>query len=584
MDYALRSDTAIFALGGLGEVGKNMYCIEYEDSLIIIDSGAKFPESDLPGIDYVIPDYSYLVRNQFKVKALFITHGHEDHIGGIPFLLQKIRVPKIYAPRLAASLIRKKLEEHRLKDKTIIEEITEDKVITVKDLSVKFFRVTHSIPDAFGICVDTPNGRVVTTGDFKIDLTPVGPDFNIHKLAKLGEEGIDLLLSDSTNAEVEGYSKSEQNVIKSINEIFRNAPGRLIIATFASNINRIQQIIEAAVLYKRKIVVVGRSMEKTVQMGREAGYIVCPDSYFLTPETIKYARNDEILILCTGSQGEPLAALSRIAQDQHRYLKIMPGDTVVFSSSPIPGNTTSVNKVINLLTRSGAVVITNSILSNIHATGHASQDEQKLLIKIAKPKYFMPVHGEYRMQKLHADIANEVGVPLENIFILSNGDSLLLNNGVVRPGKRIDTDDIYVDGNDSSGLSTAVIRDRRNLGNDGLVAVLVSMDSRNNKLLCSPSIVSRGFMHFKENDELLLQATTLIDNALKELFKDKVTFSDIKNTIRNVIGNFFYQKSRRNPMIIPVLMNKIEHHDTLILSNDFFETIKPVKRGRKRSI
>ena len=344
--------------------------------------------------------------------------------------------------------------------------------------------------------------------------------------------------------EVEGYSKSEQNVIKSINDIFRNAPGRLIIATFASNINRIQQIIEAAVLYKRKIVVIGRSMEKTVQMGRDAGYIICPDSYFLTPETIKYARNDEILILCTGSQGEPLAALSRIAQDQHKHLKIMPGDTVVFSSSPIPGNTASVNKVINLLTRGGAIVITNSILSNIHATGHASQDEQKLLLKIAKPKYFMPIHGEYRMQKLHADIAVDVGIPSENIFILSNGDSILLNNRVIRPGKRIETDDIYVDGNDASGLSTAVIRDRRNLGNDGLVAVLVSMDSRNNRLLCPPSIVSRGFMHFTEDDELMKEATQMIGDQLAMLFKDKVTFSDIKNAIRNVIGTYLYQKNK----------------------------------------
>jgi ribonuclease J len=581
MDYTIRNDTAVFALGGLGEVGKNMYCVEYDDGIIILDAGSRFPESDLPGIDYVIPDYTYLVRNQYKIKALIITHGHEDHIGGIPFLLQKVRINTIYAPKLAASLIRNKLEENRQKEKTTVVEIGEEDVLNLGPIKVQFFRVTHSIPDAYGVCIDTPNGRIVTTGDFKIDLTPVGPDFNLHRLAKFGAEGIDLLLSDSTNAEVEGYSKSEQNVVRSINDIFRNAPGRLIIATFASNINRIQQIIEASVLYKRKIVVIGRSMEKTVAMGRQTGYIICPDSYFLTPETIKYARNDELLILCTGSQGEPLAALSRIAQDQHKFLKIMPGDTVVFSSNPIPGNTLSVNKVVNLLTRSGAIVITNSILNNIHASGHASQDELKLLLKIAKPKYFMPIHGEFRMLKFHSDIALQVGIPQENIFILSNGDSLLLNNRVVRPGRRIETDDIYVDGNDSSGLSTAVIRDRTILANEGVVAVLISMDSHNNSLICPPNIVSRGFMYLTEQDEIMTEAKQIVNDALVELFKGKISFSDIKNTIRNSLSGFLYKKTRRNPMIIPVLMNKIEPSDGESVS-DQYDIVTPAKRGRKR--
>lgn len=560
MNNVLRSETAVFALGGLGEVGKNTYCIEHEDTIIIIDAGVRFPEDDLPGIDYVIPDYTYLVRNQYKIKALIITHGHEDHIGGVPFLLQKIHIPLIYAPRLAAGLIRNKLEEFRIKEKVRMVEFDGSTKLTIEPFKIEFVAVTHSIPDCYGIAIQSPNGLIFTTGDYKIDLTPVGQQhMDLPKIAEIGNRGVTLMLSDSTNAEVEGNSLSEKAVVKSIHEIFQSTPGRLFVSTFSSNIHRIQQIVEAAVQYKRKIIIFGRSMEKTVQLGRQFGYIQVPDSYIIdNPETVKFLRPEELLILSTGSQGEPMASLSRIAKGQHKYIRIFPGDTVVFSSSPIPGNATSVNRVVNQLVRNGAIVITNSVFTNLHASGHANRDEMKLMLALVKPTYFMPMHGEYRMLKLHADIAVSLGVKRENTFVMANGDVLLLNQGKVRTGRRIDTDDIYVDGTDSSGLSTAVIRDRKVLASDGVVAVLVSIDSRNNSLYHMPTIITRGFMYFSEDNDFIREAQKLLQQALLDILKGKVTFSDIKNTIRNTLSSFIFDKTRRNPMIIPVIMNRRE--------------------------
>lgn len=569
-------ETSIFALGGLGEVGKNLYCIEQEDTIILIDAGIRFPEDDLPGVDYVIPDFTYLVRNQFKIKALIITHGHEDHIGGIPFLIQKVNIPMIYTPRLAAGLIRHKLEENRKKDKCPLTEITSDTVLKIDMFEISFFNMTHSIPDALGVCINTPNGKIMTTGDFKIDLTPVGQEIDLQKIAMIGQSGVDLLLSDSTNAEVEGMSISEQFVVSSINDIFRNCDGRLFVATFASNIHRIQQIVEAAVKFKRKILIFGRSMEKTIEIGRKYGYIKCPDNYFITPETLKYVKSSELLIICTGSQGEPLAALSRIANDSHKFIKIFPGDTVVFSSSPIPGNASSVNRVINSLSRRGANVLTNSVLTNLHASGHASQEELKIILTLVKPKYFMPIHGEYRMLKIHASIAQSLGMPKENTFVLSNGDVLHLKKGQVRQGRRVQTDDIYVDGRDTSGLSTAVIRDRKILASDGVLSVLVTMDSRQNKLLSCPKIVSRGFMYFSENDPFFLEAEKIVETALTELLKGRITFMDIKNSIRDNLSRYIYEKTNRNPIIIPLLMNQIDK--SLPITNPSITGLKTRKR------
>lgn len=549
------SPISIFALGGLGEVGKNTYCIESEKTLILIDAGVKFPEADLPGVDYVIPDYTYLKNNRQKIKALFITHGHEDHIGGIPFLIQTVHIPVIYAPKLAVALIRNKLENMRVKEPVKIVQYDANSEFTVDNFKVKFFRVTHSIPDSFGICVDTPEGRVITTGDFKIDLTPVGPDIEIDKIAKFGEEGVDLLLSDSTNAEIEGYTPSETSVIDSINEIFLKAPGRLIVSTFSSNISRIQQVVESAVRHNRKICIIGRSMENVVSTARSFGYIKIPDASVIEPETIRNYKNNEICILCTGSQGEPMAALSRIAAGDHKNVRIIPGDVVIFSSSPIPGNGSMIEKLVNALVRDGANVMTNSILFALHSSGHPAKQELRLMLKLFHPRFFMPVHGEYRMLRLHGEIAQTLGIKKENIFVLENGDVITLQNHKVARGGTIPADAIYIDGNDINGLSTAVIHDRNILKEDGMVAVLIGLDSKKNKLIIQPKVFTSGFV-YEEKSPLIPHCENHVREALEELLKGRVNFNEIKNTIRSVAGKYIFRKTERNPMIIPVIMNK----------------------------
>lgn len=555
----LASSINIYALGGLNEVGKNTYCIENDNTLIIIDAGVMFPEQGILGIDYVIPDYTHLKNVRSKIKALFITHGHEDHIGAIPYLLQNVNIPVIYAPKLALALIKNKLEENRMTNKVKLVEYTEYDIINIDDFSVQFFRVTHSIPDAYGICVDTPHGRIVTTGDFKIDLTPVGEDISLSKIAKIGSDGVDLLLSDSTNAEKEGYTLSERSVIDSIFEIFSKTVGRLIISTFSSNISRIQQIVEACVKYNRKILIIGRSMENAINISRQYGYIKIPDASLITADKLKDYKNNEIVILCTGSQGEPMAALSRIANGEHQLVKIVPGDTVVFSSSPIPGNGASVNAIVNQLVRAGADVINNSVFSNLHASGHPSKQELRIMLKLFKPKYFMPVHGEYRMLRLHGEVAQSLGIPKENIFILSNGDTLVLRKHNISEGKRVQADNIFIDGKDISGLSTAVIRDRNILANDGMVAVLISIDSRTNTVLTIPEIVTRGFIYMDDkSEEIIKEARQIAYKELMQLMSGKVTFGEIKNTMKNALGRYLYQKTHRNPMIIPLIMNQIE--------------------------
>ncbi|MEE0965969.1 MAG: ribonuclease J [Bacilli bacterium] len=549
-------DTKVFALGGLNEIGKNMYCVEHDDEIIIIDAGVKFAEEGLPGIDYVIPDYSYLKRNQRKIKALLITHGHEDHIGGIPFLLQVVHVPFIYASPLACAMIQRKFEERKMTQETKMIQIDHLSQIKTKHFNIGFFKTNHSIPESLGIIINSPNGRILSTGDFKFDLTPVGEPADFQVMSFLGETGVTLLLSDSTNAEVPNFSISEKQVAYSVQEAFRKTEGRLIVATFASNVHRVQQIVEAAVKFNRKILVFGRSMENNIQVSRKLGYIKCPDRFFIKNDEAKRLPDNEILILCTGSQGEALAALSRIANGTHRQISIKPGDTVVFSSNPIPGNAASVSKVVNKLFRSGAKVLVNTAFNNLHTSGHASQEEQKLMLLLTKPKYFFPVHGEYRMLKIHAKLYEEVGFEKDHAFVLSNGDTILLQNGEARLGPRIHVDDIYVDGNDITGLSTAVLRDRQILSEDGMVSVLIAMDSHKGVLLNKPIIMSRGFVYMKDSIELIREAENLVGQNLTELLKRKTTFGEIKNTIRDTLSPYFYHKTKRNPMIIPVIMNK----------------------------
>ena len=556
----ISSPVRIFALGGLGEVGKNTYIVEDDDTLVIIDAGVLFPEQGFLGIDYVIPDYSYLKANSSKIKALFITHGHEDHIGAIPFLLQNVNIPVIYAPRLAAALIKNKLEEHRQSTRVKIVEYNEDSLISVGSFSFSFFRVTHSIPDSYGISVDTPQGRIVTTGDFKIDLTPIGPDISLSKITRLGDEGIDLLLSDSTNAEKEGYTPSESSVAGAIDEIFKITSQRLIISTFSSNVSRLSQITDSCIKYKRKILVIGRSMETAFKISRDYGYIKAPDSQFITADQLKDYKNSEIAIICTGSQGEPMAALSRIASGTHNLIKIIPGDTIVFSSSAIPGNTISILKVCNDLQKCGANVITNSVFTNLHASGHPSKHELRLMLKLARPKYFMPVHGELHMLKIHGLIAEQIGIPKDNIFICGNGDVLeLFHHEVTRSSRRVEADNIYIDGKDVTGLSTAVILDRNILADDGMVAALIAIDSRSNEVLALPEIITKGFVYPDEKSIAMInESKVILKDAISEIMKRKTTFGEIKNVAKSVLSSYYFKHTHRNPMIIPLIMNKLE--------------------------
>lgn len=547
----------IYALGGLGEVGKNLYCIENDTTILIIDCGVTFPEDDMPGVDYVIPDFTHLIENQDKIKALVITHGHEDHIGAVPFLLKQVNVPIIYSPRIALALIRHKLQDEKIQVPTRLVQYDADSKFKVGDFDLEFFRVTHSIPDSFGLHIDTPHGNIVTTGDFKIDLTPVDGDFDLSKLTRYGDKGIDLLLADSTNAEKEGYTPSEKTVIQGISDVFSEASGRLLISTFSSNISRIQQIVETSMKFKRKIIPFGRSMESNIQAAREYGYIKVPDDYLKSPEDLKHLKPSEVCILCTGTQGEPMAVLSRISRGEHKYITVLPGDTIVFSSSVIPGNTASVNLVINQLTRLGASVVTNSVLNNLHASGHASRQEMRLLQKLARPKYFMPVHGEYRMLKLHASLAVDCGINKKNTFVCSNGEVLtLINNKVSKTDTFYPADSIYIDGKSTVSVSTSVIKDRSTLINEGMVSVFLVINPKNNELVYNPIIESRGFITSNKRG-LQKKTSEVIALEINKLMKGpkKVTYYELKQTVKQVASHFLYRESRRNPMVIPIILN-----------------------------
>ena len=548
-----KNETYVFALGGLGEVGKNMYCIMRNDEIIITDAGVIFPGGELMGIDYVIPDVTFLKQNESKIKGLFITHGHEDHIGGIPFLLSEINIPAIYAPNQAAALIRKKLEDRKINYNNLYI-YNEDSVYRFKEMWVEFYRTTHSIPDSHGICIHTKDGIIVTTGDFKFDLTPIGPMADVQKIAKLGSEGVTLLLSDSTNAMNQGVSTSESKVDDALEELFNKHSSRIIIATFASNIYRLKHIVDTCKRHDRKIAVFGRSMENNIEISIEGGYIKHKD-IFVSPEEANNLPSNKICLLCTGSQGEPLAALSRIASGTFRHIKLRSDDIVVFSSSAIPGNALSISRTINKLYLKGITVYTNTSLSDIHASGHGNEEELKWMIRLINPKYFMPFHGEYRMLKRHADIAQECDIPKENTFVLSNGDVLSIKKGIVTKAGHIPAGETYVDGNRIGDVSNAVMKDRKIMANDGIVVVISNLDVKSGKLLTNPNIITRGFVLVNDNLDLLKKLEYLAKDAINNKIKTGLNYNDIKAEIINVLSNYINLHTGRKPIILPVIMN-----------------------------
>ena len=549
-----RAETMVVALGGLGEVGKNMYVIMHDDELIILDAGVMFPKDELLGIDYVIPDFTFLKENEDKIKALFITHGHEDHIGGIAYLLQTVNVPAIYAPNQACGLIKRKLLDKNISYDNL-KVYNEDTIVKFKNITVEFFATTHSIPDSHGIIITTPNGKIVETGDFKFDLTPIGPMSNIHKMAETGKAGVKLLMSESTNALSKGFSVSESKVEEELQDIFEKKKGRIIIATFASNIYRLKHIVETCKKNNRKIALFGRSMENNIEISIEGGYIK-DDKIFVSPEVANTLPAEEVCLLCTGSQGEPLAALSRIANGTHKQIKLRPTDTVIFSSNPIPGNNASVAKTINALYLQGVNVFVNNSENEIHTSGHGNEEELKLMIRLLKPEYFMPIHGEYRMLKAHQDLAVDCDIPKENTFLLENGDILALSKDGIRKVDKIIADDVYVDGNRIGDIGNIVIKDRKIMANDGILVAICNINMNTHTLLGKINITTRGFILVNENEELLNEIEQVaFDTVNKELTKQNVNYNELKGQIISNLLTFVYEKTGRRPIILPVILN-----------------------------
>lgn len=542
----------IIPLGGLGQIGMNITVFEYEDSIVIVDCGLAFPEDDMLGIDLVIPDITYLKENEHKIKGFVITHGHEDHIGALPYVLKELNAP-IYATKLTIALIEGKLKEHDLTKSVKKKVVKYGQSINLGAFRVEFIKTNHSIADACALAIYSPAGIVVHTGDFKVDYTPVfGDAIDLQRFAELGKKGVLALMCDSTNAERTGFTNSEKSVGKTFDAIFsdhRNT--RILVATFASNVDRVQQIIDSAYKYGRKVVIEGRSMVNIIQTASELGYIQIPDNTLIDIEQLKNYPDEQTVIVTTGSQGESMAALSRIATNIHKKLVIKPGDTVIFSSNPIPGNEKAVSKVINELSMKGADVI----FQDAHVSGHACQEEIKLIYTLVKPKYAIPVHGEYRHLKAQAKIANDLGIPKENILLLSTGDVLSLDENDARVTEEVQTGAVFVDGLGVGDVGNIVLRDRQNLAEDGIIIVVLTLEKGSNQLLAGPDIVTRGFVYVRESDALIEDATIVVEEAIMKLLDRNITdWGKMKGNIKDALSSFIWKKMKRRPMILPVIM------------------------------
>ena len=554
-DIFKASKLKIIPLGGLHEVGKNITVFEYENEIIVVDCGLSFPEDDMLGVDLVIPDISYLEKNVNKIKGIIITHGHEDHIGSVKYLLKKINIP-IYAPKLAAGLIRNKLEEHKLLRSTTLIEIMQGQTLQLgKNFKVEIIRSTHSIPDSVMLAITTPAGTILHTGDFKVDYTPIdGKIMDLCRIAEIGNQGVLALMSDSTNAERKGFTMSESSIGEVFDKLFLHCTKRIVVATFASNVHRIQQIVNSAVKYHRKIAVCGRSMINMIETARELGYIECPENIFIDIDMINTYTDEQLVIITTGSQGEPMSALTRMAAGDHRKVKITPNDLVIISANPIPGNEKFISKVIDDLMQIGAEVVYSS-LEAVHVSGHACQEEQKLILALTKPKYFIPVHGEYRQLRAHSETAQSMGIDKDHIIMMSNGRILEINQDGAELTGSVQSGRILVDGLGVGDVGSVVLRDRQHLSQDGLIVIVLTMDSSTGEVVAGPDVISRGFVYVKESENLMDDVKSVVRHEIKKCEERGIRdWATIKSAARENLRDYIFMKTKRNPMIIPIIM------------------------------
>ena len=549
-----KAKVKIIPLGGLNEIGKNMTAIEYKNDIVIIDCGLKFPDEDMFGIDVVIPDITYLLKHKDKVSGIFLTHGHEDHIGALPYVLKQLNVP-VYGTKLTLGIVQSKLKEHNLLSTTELITVKPRDVVRLNSVSVEFIKTNHSIADSVAIAIHTPLGAVLHTGDFKVDYTPIDCEpMDFARFAELGKKGVLLMMADSTNVERPGYTMSEKIVGESLCRIFGKSKGRIIVATFASNIHRIQQIIDAAAMYGRKVAVSGRSMENIVQVAIELGYIKIEKENLVSIDQINKYNNDEIVIITTGSQGEPMSALARMATSEHRKVNIVSGDTIIISATPIPGNEKLVSRVIDQLFKKGAEVVYGSSEA-VHVSGHACQEELKLMQTLVRPKYFIPVHGEYRHLKQHGELANSIGVPKSNILIPEIGDVIEVTRNSIKKSGSVISGQIFVDGLGVGDVGNIVIRDRKHLSQDGILTVVVTLSKENKAIIAGPDIISRGFVYVRESEKLMDEARDIVRNVFAKCEEQKITdWSTLKSTVRDELRSFLYEKTKRKPMILPIIL------------------------------